>query len=51
MAPDGRMASSDWQRTNPAISVLVQPGEYGAVVMTYVPRSQPFQLTMEFRPQ
>lgn len=47
VAPDGRMASSAWQRADVAVRVPVQRGDYGALVMTYVPVNQPFQLGME----
>ncbi len=47
VAPDGRMASSAWQRADVAVRVPVQRGDYGALVMTYVPVNQPFQLAME----
>jgi hypothetical protein len=47
VAPDGRMASSAWQRARVAVRVPVQRGDYGALVMTYVPENQPFQLRIE----
>jgi hypothetical protein len=50
VAPDGRFATSGWQHTDEHISVLVQPGDYGVLVMSYVPASLPFQIRTELRP-
>ena len=50
VAPDGRLAASAWQRADVAVRVPVQRGDYGALVMTYVPVNQPFQLAMEYQP-
>jgi len=51
VAPDGRMASSSWQHVEEEISAFVRPGNYGVLVMTYVPVSLPFQIKLELRPQ
>jgi len=51
VAPDGHFASSDWTHSDEHAWVLLRPGEYGVLVMTYVPASLPFQIKTEFRPQ
>ena len=51
VAPDGRFAASDWTHSDEHVWVLLRPGEYGVLVMTYVPASLPFQVNTEFRPQ
>jgi hypothetical protein len=50
VAPDGRFADSDWQHTEEHISVSVEPGDYGVLVMSYVPASVPFQIRIQLRP-
>jgi hypothetical protein len=49
VAPDGRFAASDWQHTEESIDALVHPGEYGVLVMSYVPATLPFQIRVELR--
>ena len=47
--PDGQFADSDWQQTEVRMSSSVQPGDYGVLVMTYVPASLPFQIRVDLR--
>ena len=49
VAPDGHFADSDWTHGEEHLWVSVRPGEYGVLVMSYVPASLPFQLSTEFR--
>jgi len=49
VAPNGRFTASDWQHADEHIFAFVQPGEYGVLVMSYVPASLPFQIRTEFR--
>ena len=49
VAPDGRMASTDWQHVEQQLSAHVQPGDYGVLVMIYVPVSLPFRIELELR--
>ena len=49
VARDGRFASSDWQRSKVDAWAEVEPGDYTVLVITYVPVSLPFQLTMTLR--
>ena len=51
VAPSGRFTASDWRHTEEQISALVEPGDYGVLVMSYVPVSLPFQIKLELRPQ
>jgi hypothetical protein len=51
VAPSGRFTASDWRHTEERISALVEPGDYGVLVMSYVPVSLPFQIKVERRPQ
>jgi hypothetical protein len=47
--PDGRFASSDWQRTEVEVAARVEPGDYTVLVITYGPVSLPFQLRTALR--
>jgi hypothetical protein len=49
VAPDGRMAASAWQRAEVAVATPVEPGEYGALVISYVPVNQRFELGIELQ--
>lgn len=49
VAPDGRFTASGWQHTEEQISGRVQPGNYGVLIMSYVPASLPFQITTDLR--
>lgn len=49
VAPNGRFAASDWTHGEEHVYVLLRAGEYGVLVMNYVPVSLPFQLRTEFR--
>ena len=51
VAPDGRFAASDWTHTEEQVNVLLRRGDYGVLVMNYVPARLPFQIRTEFRPQ
>ena len=50
VAPSGYFAASDWKNTDAHVFARVQPGNYGVLVMSYVPASLPFQISTEFRP-
>jgi hypothetical protein len=49
VAPDGHFADSDWTHEEEHLWVSVRSGEYGLLVMSYVPARLPFQLSTEFR--
>ena len=49
VAPSGRFAASDWGHTEEHILALVEPGDYGVLVMAYVPASLPFEIRVSFR--
>jgi hypothetical protein len=51
VAPSGRFTASDWRHTEEHVFALVEPGDYGVLVMSYVPVSLPFQIKVERRPQ
>jgi hypothetical protein len=51
VAPDGRFTASGWQHAEEHIYGLVQPGDYGVLVMSYVPANLPFQIRTELRPR
>jgi hypothetical protein len=48
--PSGQFADSDWLQTDVHVAVRVEPGDYGVLVMTYVPASLPFQIRTELTP-
>ena len=50
VAPDGHFADSDWTHGEEHLWVSVRPGEYGVLVMSYVPARLPFELSTSFRP-
>jgi hypothetical protein len=49
VAPDGRFTASGWQHIEEDTFARVQPGNYGLLVMAYVPASLPFQMRTAFR--
>jgi hypothetical protein len=51
VAPNGRFATSDWTHTEEHVYVLLRRGDYGVLVMNYVPASLPFQIRAELHPQ
>ena len=48
--PSGQFAASDWLQTDVHVAVRVEPGDYGVLVMTYVPASLPFQIRIGLTP-
>ena len=51
VAPNGRFTASDWQHAEEHIFALVQPGEYGVVVMSYTPATLPFRIRATVSPE
>jgi hypothetical protein len=51
VAADGRFAASDWLHAEEHLAALVEPGDYGVLVMSYAPASLPFQINLELNPK